>query len=46
MMMMIMIIITIFKEIGLKLDNEHWYDHVSTSVENVVKVRLTYYGAI
>jgi len=21
------------KEIGIKLDNEHWYDHVATSAE-------------
>jgi hypothetical protein len=37
-----MILIIIFKEIGVKLDS----DHVPISVEKVMKVRLTYYGAI
>ena len=35
-----------FKEIWVKLDNEHWYDHVPKSVETIQKVRLPYYGTI
>jgi hypothetical protein len=38
--------IIIFKEIGVKLDKEHWYDQVPKSVEKVMKVKLTYYGTI
>jgi hypothetical protein len=31
------------KEIGVKLDKEHWYDHVSKSVEASQRVRLPHY---
>jgi len=34
----------ICKEIGVKLDNKYWYDHVPKSVEQIMKVRLPYYG--
>ena len=45
MMIIIIIIIIIIKEIGAKLDNEHWYDHAPKSVEKkVMKIRLSYYG--
>jgi hypothetical protein len=32
------------KEIGVKLDNEYWYDHVPKSVETSHKKRLPYFG--
>jgi hypothetical protein len=34
----------ICKEIGVKLDNKHWYDRVPKSIEQILKVRLPYYG--
>ena len=34
----------ISKEIGVKLDNEHWCDRVPKPVETSQMVRLTYYG--
>jgi len=34
------------KEIGVKLDNKHCYDHVPNSVKKAMKVRLPYYGTI
>jgi hypothetical protein len=46
MMIIIIIIIIIIKEIGVKLDNEHWYDHVTKSVETSQNPRLPYYGTI
>jgi hypothetical protein len=36
----------IFKEIEVKLDTEHWYDHAPKSVETSQTVRLPYYGTI
>jgi len=30
------------KQIGVKLDNEYWYNHVSKS--QVMKLKLSYYG--
>jgi hypothetical protein len=32
------------KEIGVKLDNKHRYDHLHKSVEKIMKVKLPYYG--
>jgi hypothetical protein len=32
------------REIRVKLENKHWYDHVPKSVEQVMKVRLPHYG--
>jgi hypothetical protein len=32
------------KEIGVQLDNKHWYDHLPKSVEQVMKVEVPYYG--
>jgi len=31
------------KECGVKIENEHWYDHVPKSVIKVMKVRLPCY---
>jgi len=33
----------ICKEIGVKLDNKHWFDHLRKSVEQVMKIKLPYY---
>ena len=49
MMMIIMIIIIIIihfnicKEIGggVKIDNEHWYDHIPKAVETILPSKIT-----
>jgi len=40
MMMMMIIIIIIIKEMGVKLDNEHWYDHAPKSVEKCHECKI------
>jgi hypothetical protein len=40
-MMMMMMIIIIFKEMGVKLDNEHRYDHVPKLVETSHEGKVT-----
>ena len=32
---------TLWKEIGVKLDNEHWHDHVPKSVETSHEGKVT-----
>ena len=42
--MCVQLCFNICKEIGVKLDNIHWYGHLPKSVEQVVKVNLPNYG--
>ena len=41
MMMMLMIVIIITKETGVKLDKNYWYDHVPKSVETSHEAKVT-----